>query len=328
MKHLSTTLAAATLVAMGAASAAQTASNAAYPSRPIRMIAPSSAGGPVDVMARVFAQGLTEVLGQQVVVDNRAGAAGLIGSELVATAVPDGYTILFAFSGPLVIVPHLTPKTPYDTLKDFAPVSLTVQGPYILLANPKLPVNTVKELIALARERPGKLNFASGGNGTGLHLAGELLKATAGINIVHVPYKGAGPGMRALLANEVDIMFNGVAAAIPHVKAGRLKGLAVGGTKRSALLPDVPTVSEASGLNFNTTGWYGVLAPAKTPRAIVNRLHAATVKTLASPAVKDAYASQGVEPIGSTPEEFAKWIREEWSKWEKVIRTAGLKAKG
>jgi tripartite-type tricarboxylate transporter receptor subunit TctC len=276
-------------------------------------------------MARVFAQGLTEVLGQQVVVDNRAGAAGLIGSDLVASAVPDGYTILFAFSGPLVIVPHLTSKTPYNTLKDFAPVSLTIQGAYILLAHPSVKANTVKELIALAKAQPGKLNFASGGNGTGLHLAGELLKTTAGIDIVHVPYKGAGPGMTALLAKEVDIMFNGVAPAIPHVKAGRLKGLAVGGTKRSPLLPDVPTVAEASGLNFNTTGWYGVLAPARTPRPIVRQLHAATVKTLASPAVKDAYARQGVEPIGSTPEEFAKWIREEWSKWEKVIRTAGLK---
>jgi tripartite-type tricarboxylate transporter receptor subunit TctC len=183
----------------------------------------------------------------------------------------------------------------------------------------------VKDLIALAKQQPGKLNYASGGNGTGIHLAGELFKMAAGVNIVHVPYKGAGPGMTAVLANEVDMMFNGLAPAIPHVKTGKLKGLAVGGTKRSALLPDLPTVAEASGLDFNTTGWYGILAPAKTPRAIVNRLHTATVKALATPAVKDTLARQGVESVGSTPEEFAKLIRDEWTKWEKVIKVAGLK---
>ena len=320
-----TLCAGAALAALSASAIAQGTPEAGFPSRPIRMIAPSSAGGPVDVMARVVAQGLTEVLGQQVVVDNRAGAAGLIGAELVATAIPDGYTIMFGFSGPLVIVPHLGGKTPYNTLKDFAPVSFAIQGPYILLVRPSLPVNSVKDLIAFAKQQPGKLNYASGGNGTGIHLAGELFKMTAGVNIVHVPYKGAGPGMTALLANEVDMMFNGLAPAIPHVKSGKLKGLAVGGTKRSTLLPDLPTVAEASGLDFNTTGWYGILAPAKTPRAIVMKLHAATVKALATPTVRDTLARQGVESVGSTPEEFAKLIRDEWSKWEKVIRTAGLK---
>ena len=211
----------AVLAAMGAFATAQGTPEASFPSRPIRMIAPSSSGGPVDVMARVVAQGLSEVLGQQVVVDNRAGAAGLIGAELVATAIPDGYTIIFGFSGPLVIVPHLGGKTPYNTLKDFAPVSFAIQGPYILLVRPSLPVNSVKDLIALARQQPGKLNYASGGNGTGIHLAGELFKMTAGVNIVHVPYKGAGPGMTALLANEVDMMFNGLAPAIPHARASR-----------------------------------------------------------------------------------------------------------
>ncbi|HUP93408.1 MAG TPA: tripartite tricarboxylate transporter substrate binding protein [Burkholderiales bacterium] len=315
----------AVLAAVSTFAAAQGTPEASFPSRPIRMIAPSSSGGPVDVMARVVAQGLSEVLGQQVVVDNRAGAAGLIGAELVATAIPDGYTIMFGFSGPLVIVPHLGGKTPYNTLKDFAPVSFAIQGPYILLVRPSLPVNSVKDLIAAAKQQPGKLNYASGGNGTGIHLAGELFKMTAGVNIVHVPYKGAGPGMTALLANEVDMMFNGLAPAIPHVKSGKLKGLAVGGTKRSTLLPELPTVAEASGLDFNTTGWYGILAPARTPRAIVMKLHAATVKALATPAVRDTLARQGVESVGSTPEEFAKLIRDEWSKWEKVIKTAGLK---
>jgi len=318
----------AVLAAAAAIASAQSTSDASYPNRPIRLIAPSSAGGPVDVIARTLSQGLTEVLGQQVVVDNRAGAAGLIGAELVATGSPDGYTLLFGFSGPLVIVPHLGTKTPYDTLKDFAPVSLAAQAPYILLVHPNLPANSVKDLIALAKQRPGKLNYASGGNGTGIHLAGELFKLTAGVNIVHVPYKGAGPGMTALLANEVDMMFNGIPPALPHVKSGKLRGLAVGGEKRSPILPDMPTVAEASGLAFNTTGWYGVLAPPKTPRAIVTRLHAATVKALAVPSVKENLGRQGVEPVGSSPEEFAKMIRGEWVKWEKVIKAAGLKGQG
>jgi tripartite-type tricarboxylate transporter receptor subunit TctC len=325
MKLLQQAVAFAVLAAAAAVSSAQGTSDGNYPNRPIRLIAPSSAGGPVDVIARTLSQGLTEVLGQQVVVDNRAGAAGLIGAELVATGSPDGYTLLFGFSGPLVIVPHLGTKTPYDTLKDFAPVSLAAQAPYILVVNPNLPVNSVKDLIALAKQRPGKLNYASGGNGTGIHLAGELFKLTAGVNIVHVPYKGAGPGQTALLANEVDMMFNGIPPALPHVKTGKLKALAVGGAKRSPILPDVPTVAEASGLAFNTTGWYGVLAPPKTPRAIVNRLHGATVKALAVPSVKESLARQGVEPVGSSPEEFAKMIRAEWVKWEKVIKAAGLK---
>ena len=307
---------------VGYAAAAQT--DASFPARPIRMIAPSSAGGPVDVIARPVSQGLGEVLGQQVVVDNRAGAAGLIGAELVATGTPDGYTLLFGFSGPLVIVPHLGGNTPYNTLRDFVPVSLVAQAPYVLVVRPNLGVSTVKELIALAKAQPGKLNFASGGNGTGIHLAGELFKLAAGVNIVHVPYKGAGPGQTALLANEVDMMFNGLPSALPHVKSGRLKALAVGGAKRSSLLPDMPTVAE-SGLAFNTSGWYGVLAPRGTPRAIVTRLHAATVKALSAPALKQSLEKQGVETVGSTPEQFAALIREEWNKWEKVIRAAGLK---
>ena len=317
--------AALAIVAVVPALAYAQATDSSYPNRPVRLIAPSSAGGPVDVIARTLSQGMTEVLGQQVVVDNRAGAAGLIGAEIVATGLPDGYTLLFGFSGPLVIVPHLGTKTPYDTLKDFAPVSLAAQAPYLLLVHPDLPVNSVKELIALAKQRPGKLNYASGGNGTGIHLAGELFKLTAGVNIVHVPYKGAGPGMTALLAHEVDMMFNAIPPALPHVKTGKLKALAIGGEKRSPLLPDLPTIAEASGLAFNTTGWYGILAPAKTPRSIVARLHAATLKALAVPSVKDSFTRQGVEPVGSSPEEFAKMLRSEWVKWQKVIKAAGIK---
>jgi tripartite-type tricarboxylate transporter receptor subunit TctC len=312
------------LAGLAPGAAAQGAADSSYPSRPIRMIAPSSAGGPVDVIARVVSQGLGDVLGQQVVVDNRAGAAGLIGAELVANGTPDGYTLMFGFSGPLAIAPQLAAKRPYDATKDFAPISLVSQGQYVLLVRPSLPVSSVKDLVALARSQPGKLNYASGGNGTGIHLAGELMKLAAGVNIVHVPYKGAGPGMTALLANEVDLMFNGLPSALPHVKSGKLKALAVAGAKRSPLLPDMPTVREG-GVDFHTAGWYGILAPPRTPRAIVTRVHAATMKVLGTPSVSENLMRQGVEVIGSTPEEFAKLLREEWTRTEKVIRAAGLK---
>ena len=310
---------AAMLAAFSAAAAAQD-----YPSRPIRMIAPSSSGGPVDVIARMVSTGLGEVLGQQVVVDNRAGAAGLIGSETVAAASPDGYTLLFGFSGPLVIVPNLGTKTPYNSLKDFTPVTLAAQAPYVLVVRPSLPVGSVKDLVALAKSQPGKLNFGSGGNGTGIHLAGELLKLTAGINIVHVPYKGAGPAQTALLSNEVDMLFNGVAPALPHVKSGKLKAIAVGGSKRTPLLPDIPTVAE-SGLDFNTTGWYGILGPRALPRPIVTKLQSATAKAINTPALKDQLTRQAFEGVASSPEDFGKLIREEWAKWERVIKAAGLK---
>ncbi|MDB5901637.1 MAG: hypothetical protein JWM26_515 [Betaproteobacteria bacterium] len=317
--------AAASAAVMGALSAAAYAqSDANYPNRPIRMIAPSSAGGPVDVIARAVSHGLGEVLGQQVVVDNRAGAAGLIGSETVANAAPDGYTLLFGFSGPLVIVPHLGGKTPYNTLKDFAPVTLAAQAPYVLLVHPSLPVSSVKELVALAKSRPGKLNFGSGGNGTGIHLAGELLKLTAGIDIVHVPYKGAGPGQTALLANEVDMLFNGLAPALPHIKSGKLKALGVGGAKRSPLLPETPTIAE-SGLAFNTSGWYGILGPRAMPRAIVMKVQGATVKAINAPALKDNLTRQAFEGVASSPEDFGKLISDEWVKWQRVIKAAGLK---
>jgi tripartite-type tricarboxylate transporter receptor subunit TctC len=279
-----------------------------YPSRPIRLIAPSSPGGPVDVLARVLAHGMTGTLGQQIVVENRAGAAGQIGAELVAKSAPDGYTLLLGFSGPLAISPNMNEKTPYDSLRDFAPVSQVAAAPYVLLVHPTVPAKSVKELVALARSRPGKMNFASGGNGTGLHMAGELLNFTAGIKIVHVPYKGAGPGIAAMMGGEVDMMFNG----------------AVGGDKRSPLVPELPTVAE-SGLNFNTTGWYGVVAPRGTPQPVLAKLHAETVKALNLPAIKDQLVKLGVDSVGSTPDQFATLIREEFATWAKVIKAADLK---
>ena len=295
-----------------------------FPSKPIRMVAPSSPGGPVDVIARVLAQGMIETLGQQIVIENRAGAAGQIGAELVAKALPDGYTLLLGFSGPLAISPSLSDSTPYNPLKDFAPISQVAAAPYVLLVHPSVPAKSVKELVALARSRPGKMNFASGGNGTGLHMAGELFKFTAGVKIVHVPYKGAGPGTAALLGGEVDMMFNGIAPALSHIRAGRLRSLAVGGDKRSPLVPELPTVAE-SGLKFNTTGWYGIVAPRGTPQPVVAKLHAETVKALNLPAVKDQLTKLAVDVIGSTPEQFASLIREELATWAKVIKAAGLK---
>jgi len=298
-----------------------------YPDRPIRMIAPASAGGPVDVIARVFAQGLSERIGQQIVVDNRAGAAGLIGAELVAKAAPDGYTLLLGFSAPLAIVPNLNDVVPYDTQKDFTPVSLVASAPYVLLVHPGVPAKSVSELVALAKSRPGGLKYASGGYGTGIHMAGELFNLAARVQVLHVPYKGAGPGMTALLAGEVDMMFNGLSPAIPFLKTGRLRGLAVGGTKRTALLPELPTIAE-QGFDFNTTGWYGIVGPRALPRPIAAKLRAATVSALALPDIKERLAALAAEGIGSTPEEFAALLREELAKWARVIKAAGLKGKG
>ena len=325
MKLAPTLLLAGVCVALGQLAVAQTAP-APYPSRPIRLIAPSSAGGPVDVIARIVAQGLSEQLGQQFVIDNRAGAAGLIGAELVAKSAPDGYTLLFGFSGPLAIVPNLNDATPYDTLKDFAPVTLAASAPYVLLVHPGVPARSVKELVALARSQPAKLNYASGGTGTGIHMAGELFNLAAGVQIQHVPYKGAAPAQTALMAGEVSMMFNGLSPALAFVKSGKLRALAVGGTKRTALLPDVPTVAE-SGYDFHTTGWYGIVAPRGTPRTVVNKLRGETVKALALPDVKDKLTALAVEGIGSTPEEFSALLREEMVKWAKVIKAAGLKGK-
>jgi tripartite-type tricarboxylate transporter receptor subunit TctC len=298
----------------------------AFPNKPIRLIAPSSAGGPVDVIARILSPAWSELLGQQIVIDNRAGAAGQIGAEMVAKALPDGYTLLLGFSGPLVIVPQINVSTPYDSVKDFAPITLAASAPYVLLVHPGVAARSVKELVALAKAQPGKLNFSSGGTGVGIHMAGELFKLAAGVNITHVPYKGAGPGMTALLAGEVDMMFNGLSSALPQVKSGRLRALALGGDKRSALMPELPTVAE-SGYQFNTSGWYGPLAPKGTPRAIVMKLHDTLVQTLKTPQVKDRLTDIAVEVNGSTPEEFSELIRRELATWGRVVEAAGLRGK-
>lgn len=296
----------------------------AYPSKPIRMIAPSSAGGPVDLISRVIAQGLGEAVGQQVVVENRVGAAGLIGTELVSKAPPDGYTILLGFSGPLAIVPNLVAATPYNPLKDLVPVSEVAAAAYVLLVHPSVPAKSVKELMALARAQPGRMNFGSGGNGTGIHMASELLKQIAGVKIVHVPYKGAAPAMTALMAGEVDMMFNALPPTIPYLKSDKLRPLATGGAKRSALVPYLPTMRE-SGYDFEMSGWYGVLAPRGTPPAIVTRLNSELIRTLGTAETKERLTRLAVDGVGSTPEAFAKRMREELARWAKVIAAAGLK---
>jgi tripartite-type tricarboxylate transporter receptor subunit TctC len=319
-RRAQTTVASILLVlAMSAAHAQQP-----YPTKPIRMIVPAAPGGPTDLVGRAVAQGLGEAVGQQIVIDNRAGAAGLIGSELVAKAPPDGYTLLFSFSGPLAIVPNLNDATPYNPLTDFAPISMVGAADYILLAHPSVPAKTVKELVALAKARPGKMHFASGGTGTGIHMAGELFKHLAGVQIVHVPYKGAAPGMVALMAGEVDMMFNAIPPTFPQINAGKVRALAVGGAKRSALLPKVPTIRE-SGYDFEMAGWYGVLAPKGTPQAVVSKLHGDLIKALRTPEMKERFRKLEVYEIGTTPEEFLKHIRAENARWAKVIQAAGLK---
>jgi tripartite-type tricarboxylate transporter receptor subunit TctC len=320
MKIVSRFLALALCAVLGPLAGAQS-----YPNKPIRIIAPSGAGGPVDVICRTVSQGLGEVLGQQLVVENRVGAAGLIGTESVVKSAPDGYTLLFGFSGPLAIVPHLNPNTPYDPQKDLVAISQVAAAPYVLLVHPSVPAKSVKQLVALAKSRPGRMNFGSGGTGVGIHMAGELFKVAAGVNIVHVPYKGAAPAMTALMAGEVDMMFNGMSPALPHIKSGRVRALAVGGAKRSSLLPGLPTVKEA-GFEFNTEGWYGILAPRGTPPAIVKRLHEAIVRALAGPELKSLLAKMAVETVGSSPAEFASQIREESAVWAKVIKAAGIKS--
>jgi tripartite-type tricarboxylate transporter receptor subunit TctC len=297
---------------------------AAYPARPIRMIAPSGAGGPVDVVARIVAQRLSDTLGQQIIVENRVGAAGLIGTEFVVRQPPDGYTLLFGFSGPLAIVPNLNPKTPYNVARDLVSIGQVAVAPYVLLVHPSVPATNVKELVALAKARPGKMNFSSGGVGVGIHMASELLKVAAGLNILHVPYAGAAPAQTALMAGEVDMMFNGLSAAVPHMQSGKVRALAVGGEKRTALFPQLPTVHEA-GYDVKTGGWYGLMAARGTPPPIINTLHAAVIKTMEHPDMRGILAKIVAEPVTGSPQAFMDLIQYELALWGKVIKAAGIK---
>jgi len=301
------------------------ASAQSYPTRPIRLIVPYPAGGPTDFVGRTVAQKLTETLGQQVVVDNRAGASAMIGHELGAKATPDGYTLLFATGGGMVIAPLAVAKPAYDAAKDFAAVSLLVISPQIIVAHPSFPANTMKELIAAAKAKPGAYNFASVGTGSPNHLGGELVKAMAGIDVVHVPYKGTAPAIADLVAGQTQFMFNSMPSVLGLVKAGKLKLIATGGSKRSPIIPDVPTVAETLP-GFEVVTWYGIAGPAKLPRDIVSRLNREIVAIVAQPDVQKRFTEQGLEPQSSTPEEFLAFMQREAEKWRKVAQRAGVTA--
>ncbi|MDB5922663.1 MAG: transporter [Betaproteobacteria bacterium] len=295
-----------------------------YPSKPIRFIVPFPPGGGNDLLARELAQYVAEPLGQPVIVDNRPGASTIIGTELAAKAPPDGYTIFMGNNSTLAINPNLYKKLPYDAVKDFAPVSLLASAPFVLLVHPSLPARSVKELIALARARPGQLNFGSAGTGITTHLAGEMFNLMARVNIVHIPYKGAGPAMTDLIAGHIQLAFNNVLSALPHVRSNRLRALAVTSAARSAVLPNLPTVAESGLAGYEAGAWYAVLVPARTPPQIVTRLHMEFVKVLQQPKVQDRLSADGASIVGSTPEVLGKTIEADIARWGRVIKQAGL----
>ena len=296
-----------------------------YPERPIRLIVPFPAGGGVDGAARIVSQHLSEPLGQQVVIDNRGGSGGIIATEIAAKAAPDGYTLFFGGSASHGITPHLYSKLPYDAVRDFTPIILVGATPYILVVNPATPASTVKELIAVARAKPGQLNYASAGSGSTLHLTGEMFKSMAHVDIVHVPYKGAATALNDLLGGQVQMMFGPAVIMQPHVKTGRLRAIAVTSDKRTRLAPDLPTIAESGVPGFEATGWYGLLGPRGLPAPIVGRLHRETARALASKEIGERFAVLGIEPLGGTPQEFAAYIKSELAKWGKVVRDSGAK---
>lgn len=297
-----------------------------YPSRPIRFVVPYPPGGSVDIAARAVGQKLSEAWGQPVVVDNRAGAGGNIGADLVAKSPADGYTLLMGAVATHAINPTLYGKIPYDPVKDFAPVALVVQVPNILVVNPAVPANTVKELIELARAKPGTLNFGSGSTGSTGHLAGELFNTMAGVKMVHIPYKGAAPAMADLLSGQVQLMFDNLANALPTIKAGRLRALAVTTLARSPFMPDLPTIAESGLTGFDLTTWFGVMVPAGTPPDIVAKLNAEIVRALNTKDMRERLEKMGAEPpTNNTPEHFAAFMRVEAAKYAKVVRESGAK---
>jgi tripartite-type tricarboxylate transporter receptor subunit TctC len=298
---------------------------AAYPDKPVRLVAPFVPGGPTDIVARVVAQKLGQNLGQNVVVDNRGGASGAIGCEIVARSAPDGYTLMIGSSGNLAVAPALFAKLPYDPVRDFQPITQTTAGPQIVVVNANVAAKTFAELLALARARPGSLNYASGGAGTTTQLGPELLKSMAKIDLVHVPYKGTGQALSDVISGQVQLMMSSLLPAMPHVKSGRLRGLAVTSLQRTPALPEIATVAESGVPGFETTSWHGMVVPAKTPKALVARLHAEMVKVLNQPEVKTLFLAQGMETVANTPEAFAEYIRRETDKWTTVIRAIGLK---
>jgi tripartite-type tricarboxylate transporter receptor subunit TctC len=309
-----------------AAAAAPYAVAQSYPARPVRMIVPYPPGGGTDTISRLVAQKLSERWGQQVVVDNRPGANGIIGTELVARAKSDGYTFGVVIATQ-AINPALYPKLPYDTVKDFVPVTLMAQYPYILTVHPSVQAKSAAEFVALAKHKPGAMSYASSGNGSGPHLAFELFKSTAGIDVVHVPYKGAGPANRELITGQVQAFFNNFLAARAHIESGRIRVLGVSSLKRSPAMPDVPTLAESGVRGFDVTSWYSVIAPAGTPAAVVNRIQADIAAVLRLPEVVSRLSNDGAEPVGSTSAAFGKFLQAEIRKWDAVVKKSGIELK-
>ena len=308
----------------GAAAAATEASKQVYPTRPVRFIVPFPPGGGTDILARILGQKLSEMFGQQFVVDNRGGAASILGSELAAKAAPDGYTLLLATAS-FAISAGVYKSLPYDPVRDFDGVGLVASQPLALVKHPSLPANTFQELVAYAKAYPDKLNYASGGEGGINHLAAELLKKTTGMRMVHVPYKGAGPALTALLGGEVQLFIATLGSALPHLRSGKLRALAVASAQRSPAVPDLPTVAESGLPGYEATNWYGVLVPRGTPQAVVAALNRQIAGALADKGVTDRLGAQGFEPATSTPKQFADYVKAEISKWARTTQDAGIK---
>jgi tripartite-type tricarboxylate transporter receptor subunit TctC len=297
-----------------------------YPAKAIRMIVPSAPGSGPDTMARAVGQQLSAMLGQPVVVENRGGAGGSIGGEAAAKSAPDGYTLIMASAGSHAVNVGLYPKLAYDPVRDFAPISLVSQAPNILIVHPSLPVKSVKDLVALARAKPGALSFGSGGNGSTAHLSGELFRMLAKVNMVHVPFKGAPQSVLAVMAGEVELAFPNLPPAMPQVRTGKLRGVAVTTSKRFSGLPEIPTIAESGVAGYEARAWFGLLAPAGTPRGIVTKLNAAVVKIVKSADMRERLLADGAEAIGSTPEEFTAVMKTDIAKWQSVIKASGAKA--
>lgn len=324
-KHAAPVLTAVLLTCSSAWAQSDRSGSASYPNRPIRIVVPFAAGGPSDIGARTLAQRMSQNWRQTVVVDNRIGASGIIGADIVARSAPDGYTLLMAQVGDAISM-SLYAKLPYNFMQDFAPITLVGQTPFILVAHPSLPVKTVQDLIALARAKPGSLSFGSAGTGVASHLAGELFKAAAGIDVVHVAYKGQAPATTAILGGEIAYMFNNPITALAHIKSGKMRALGVSTATRFTGLPDVPTVAESGLPGFAVGFWLGPLAPAGTPRAIIDKLNGEMVRILRTPEVVERLSPMGVEILATSPDEFARIIKADVAKWGKVVKDAGIKA--
>ncbi len=296
-----------------------------YPAKPIRLIIPYTPGGTADMLARTMGQKMAASLGQQIIVDNRPGAGGNIGAGLAAKAAPDGYTIMMGTVATHAINPNLYSTMPYDAEKDFAPIVLVATLPNLLVVNPSVPVKNVKELIALAKAKPGELAFASAGNGTSQHLSGELFKKMTGVDMIHIPYKGSAPGVSDLIGGQVQLMFDNIPSSLPQVRAGKLRALAVTGPKRSPVLPELPTLSEAGLPGFSITSWFALFAPAGTPSKILLRLNKAAAQAIASQDLRQQWMAQGIEPAGGTADQLAEFRRVEAPKWAKIIRDSGAR---